>query len=73
MINNINSIQTYQKLIDINVNKINHLEVVSKKEDRLELSKEITEQIIIENSFKTQILPIKTEDEMTKTILDIKI
>ena len=37
-----------------------------------DLTKELTEQIIIENGFKAQAPAIKTQDEMTKTLLDIK-
>ncbi len=36
------------------------------------LNKELTDQIVIENGFKAQIPAIKTQDEMTKTLLDIK-
>ena len=88
MINNINSLNAHQKLMDINANNIanvntadfkaqdakieNNLEVISREGDRVELSKEITNQIVIEDGFKAQIPAIKTQDEMTKTILDIK-
>jgi len=37
-----------------------------------DLTKELTDQIIIENGFKAQAPAIKTQDEMTKTLLDIK-
>ena len=89
MIYNINSLQSHQKLLNNNANNIanintknytpqqahieNNLQVNYSKEDKLDLSKEITEQIIIENGFKAQIPAIKTQDEITKTILDIKI
>ena len=85
---NINSLMAHQTLMDINANNIanintsnfkpdeahieNNLEVKSSKGDRLELSKELTNQIVIENGFKAQVPPIKTEDEMTKSLLDIK-
>jgi len=88
MINNINSLKVHQTLMDINANNIanvntknfkpdeavigNNLEVNSQKGDRLELSKEITNQVVIENGFKAQVPAIKTQDEMTKTLLDIK-
>jgi len=36
------------------------------------LTKELTDQIVIEDGFKAQIPAIKTQDEMTKTLLDIK-
>ena len=85
---NISSLNAHQTLMDINANNIanvntnkfkpdeahieNNLDVKEKKTDKLELSKEITNQIAIENGFKAQVAPIKTQDEMTKTILDIK-
>ena len=88
MLNNINSMSAHQTLMDINANNIanvntknfkpdeaiigNNLEVNSQKGDRLDLSKEITNQIVIENGFKAQAPAIKTQDEMTKTLLDIK-
>jgi len=88
MLNNINSMTAHQTLMDINANNIanvntknfkpdegvigNNLKVDSQKGDRLDLSKEITNQIVIENGFKAQAPAIKTQDEMTKTILDIK-
>ena len=88
MLNNINSMTSHQTLMDINSNNIanvntknfkpdegvigNNLEVNSQKGDRLELSKEITNQVVIENGFKAQAPAIKTQDEMTKTLLDIK-
>ncbi|NPA88288.1 MAG: hypothetical protein GXO01_06220 [Epsilonproteobacteria bacterium] len=37
-----------------------------------DLTKELTDQIVIEEGFKAQIPAIKTQDEMTKTLLDIK-
>jgi flagellar hook protein FlgE len=37
-----------------------------------DLTKELPEQIVIEDGFKAQVPAIKTEDEMTKTLLDIK-
>jgi flagellar hook protein FlgE len=36
------------------------------------LTKELTDQIVIEDGFKAQAPAIKTEDEMYKTLLDIK-
>ena len=88
MLNNINSMSAHQTLMDINANNIanvntknfkpdeavigDKLEVNSQKGDRLELSKEITNQIVIENGFKVQAPAIKTQNEMTKTLLDIK-
>ena len=37
-----------------------------------DLTKELTDQIVIEDGFKVQIPAIKTQDEMIKTLLDIK-
>jgi len=37
-----------------------------------DLTKGMTDQVIIEAGFKAQIPAIKTQDEMTKTLLDIK-
>jgi flagellar hook protein FlgE len=37
-----------------------------------DLTKELTDQIVIEDGFKAQVPAIKTQDEMTKTLLDIK-
>ena len=88
MINNINSLQSHQILLDNNANNIanintknfkpqdahieNNLKINLTKEDKLDLSKEITDQIIIENGAKAQVSAIKTQDEITKTTLDIK-
>ena len=85
---NTSSLMAHQKMMDINANNIanvntqnfkpedahieDNLKVNSHKGDKLELSKEITDQIAIENGFKAQVAPIKTENEMTKTLLDIK-
>ena len=85
---NISSLNAHQRLLDINANNIanvntqkfkpdeaniqNGLKVNEKKGDRVELSQEITNQIAIENGFKAQVPAIKTQDEMTKTLLDIK-
>ena len=41
--------------------------------NNVNLEKEIVNQIVIENGFKAQIPAIKTQDEMTKTLLDIKV
>jgi len=89
MINNINSLKVHQTLMDINANNIanvntkdfkpddaqisNDFKISTTKSDRLDLSKEITDQIVIKDGFKAQIPPIKTQDEMTKTLLDIKV
>ena len=85
MINNINSLNAHQTLMNINANnianvnfqaqdgKIESLKVRVRKGDSVNLSKEIVEQIIIEDGFKAQIPTIKTQDEMTKTLLDIKV
>jgi len=88
MINNINSLNAHQILMDINANNIanintknfkaddaqinSNFNISANKSDRLDLSKEITTQIVIEDGFKAQVPPIKTQDEMTKTLLDIK-
>jgi flagellar hook protein FlgE len=66
-----------------NVNTKDFKSVDAKIVDRLEIStntvnegtnltKELTEQIVIENGFKAQVPAIKTQDEITKTLLDIK-
>ena len=77
MINNINSLNAHQVLMDINANnkdtKIESLEVKVREGDSVDLSKEIVDQIIIEDGFKAQIPAIKTQNEMTKTLLDIKV
>ncbi len=85
---NVLSLFSHQNLININSNNIaninsqnfepkqanieNNLQVVSNKNDRLTLSNEIVNQIIIKDGFKAQITPIKTQETMTKTLLDIK-
>ncbi len=52
----------------------NNLEVKVRKTDKsVDLTKEITDQIVIEDGFKAQISAIKTQDDMTKTLLDIKV
>ncbi len=51
----------------------NNLEVnVKTTKNSVNLSKELTQQNVIEYGFKAQIPAIKTQDEMTKTLLDIK-
>jgi len=66
-----------------NVNTEDFNSVEAKIVDKLEISasdtksptdltKELTDQIVIEDGFKAQIPAIKTQDEMTKTLLDIK-
>ena len=85
---NVNSLTAHQTLMDINANNIanintsnfkpdeahieNNLEVKTDKIDKLDLNKELINQMVIENGFKAQVPPIKTEDEMTKSLLDIK-
>ena len=57
----------------INAHITDKLEISSHiSENGTDLTKEIANQIEIKNGFKAQIPVIKTEDEMTKTILDIK-
>ena len=90
MINtNINALQAYRILTDINANNVANVNTEDFKAtdahitDKLDISthtskygtnlnKELTDQIVIENGFKAQIPAIKTQDEMTKTLLDIK-
>ena len=66
-----------------NVNTKNFKAVDAKIVDKLEIStntsnkgtnltKELTDQIIIEKGYKAQAPAIKTQDEMTKTLLNIK-
>ena len=66
-----------------NVNTKDFQSVDAKIVDKLEIStntnkegtsltKELTDQIVIENGYKAQVPAIKTQDEMTKTLLDIK-
>ncbi len=51
----------------------NNLEVNANVSDTgTDLTKELTGQIVIEYGFKAQVPAIKTQDEMTKTLLDIK-
>ncbi len=45
--------------------------VVSSTNSPTELSRELTDQIVIENGFDAQIRSIKTEDEMVGTLLDM--
>ncbi|MEO1928549.1 MAG: flagellar basal body rod C-terminal domain-containing protein [Nautiliaceae bacterium] len=88
MINNINSLQAYQTLIDVNANNIanvntedfnstdarivDKLDISSYQEEGVNITKELTNQIVIEDGFKAQLPAIKTQEEMDKTILDIK-
>jgi len=88
MINNINSLQTHQTLMDVNANNIanvntedfnstearivDKLDISSYQEEGVNLEKELTDQIVIEDGFKAQLPAIKTQEEMDKTILDIK-
>jgi flagellar hook protein FlgE len=52
---------------------VDKLEISSNVTDEgTNLNKEITDQIVIEDGFKAQIPAIKTQDEMTETLLDIK-
>ncbi|NPA11071.1 MAG: flagellar biosynthesis protein FlgE [Epsilonproteobacteria bacterium] len=51
----------------------NNLEVnAATSEFGTNLTKELTDQIVIEDGFKAQAPAIKTQDEMTQTLLDIK-
>jgi len=85
---NVNSMQAHQKLMDINANNIanvntenfnstsahitDRLEISANTDASVDITKEITDQIVIEDGFKAQVPAIKTQDEMTKTLLDIK-
>ncbi|QCI28311.1 flagellar basal body rod C-terminal domain-containing protein [Caminibacter pacificus] len=52
---------------------VDKLEISSRDTQKpTDLTKELTDQIVIEEGFKAQIPAIKTQDEMTKTLLDIK-
>jgi flagellar hook protein FlgE len=52
---------------------VDKLEIsASTSQSGTDLTKELTDQIVIEDGFKAQIPAIKTQDEMTKTLLDIK-
>jgi flagellar hook protein FlgE len=70
--NNIANINTKNfKAVDGRIE--NNLEVKTYVSDKeVSLEKELTDQIVIKEGFKAQIPAIKTQDEMTKTILDIK-
>ena len=53
---------------------VDKLEISSiNTEEPTDLTKELTEQIVIEEGFKAQLPAIKTQDELTKTLLDIKV
>ncbi|WP_457563565.1 flagellar basal body rod C-terminal domain-containing protein [Caminibacter pacificus] len=52
---------------------VDKLEISSRDTQKpTDLTKELTDQIVIEEGFKAQVPAIKTQDEMTKTLLDIK-
>ena len=53
---------------------VDKLEISSiNTEEPTDLTKKLTEQIVIEEGFKAQLPAIKTQDELTKTLLDIKV
>jgi len=82
------SMNAHQTLMDINANNIanvntegfkptnahivDKLDISTSTGESVNLTKEITDQIVIEYGFKAQVPAIKTADEMTKTLLDIK-
>ena len=70
--NNIANVNTQDfKASEANIGK--DLQVQGGETDSpTDLTKELTNQIVIEDGFKAQVPAIKTQDEMTKTLLDIK-
>jgi flagellar hook protein FlgE len=70
--NNIANVNT-KDFQSVNARMVDKLEISTKTVDEgVNLTKELTDQIVIENGFKAQMPAIKTQDEMTKTLLDIK-
>ena len=89
LITNINALNAHQTLMDINANNIanvntqnfdstsahivDNLDISTSLTPGVNLTKELTNQILILYGFKAQIPAIETQDEMTKTLLDIKV
>ena len=84
---NSTSMQSHQTLMDITANNVANINTdnFEAKEGRIgnnlevndapmknELSKNMVDELVISNGYKVQVPAIKTEDEMTKTLLDIK-
>jgi flagellar hook protein FlgE len=89
LITNINALNAHQTLMDINANNIanvntqnfdstsanivDNLDISTSLTPGVNLTKELINQIPILYGFKAQIPAIETQDEMTKTLLDIKV
>ena len=70
--NNVANINT-EKFQATDAHIVDKLEISTNINDNgTNLAKEITDQIVVENGFKAQIPVIKTQDEITQTILDVK-
>ena len=79
--------QAHQTLMDITANNVANInsEDFKAKEGRIgnnlkvgyapmdnNLEKNMVDELVISNGYKVQVPAIKTQDEMTKTLLDIK-
>ena len=84
---NIASMNAHQTLMDISANNVANINTKNfdAREGRIEnnlevndapmdnsLAKNMVDELIISDGYKVQVPVIKTEDEMTKTILDLK-
>lgn len=70
MSSNVSSIGNQMALLNTSASNIAKAGVGEKYVD---LAKEFTDQIKIEDGVKANAVAIKTEDEMSKTLLDIKV
>ena len=84
---NATSMQAHQTLMDITANNVANIntEDFKAKEGRIgnnlevndapmenNLAKNMVDELVISNGYKVQVPAIQTQDEMTKTLLDIK-
>ena len=84
---NATSMQAHQTLMDITSNNVANInsEDFKAKEGRIDnnlevndapmennLAKNMVDELVISNGYKVQVPAIQTQDEMTKTLLDIK-
>ena len=84
---NATSMQAHQTLMDITANNVANINTddFKAKEGRIgnnlevndapmenNLAKNMVDELVISNGYKVQVPAIQTQDEMTKTLLDIK-
>lgn len=70
--NNISSINSSQTLLNKSAHNIANVNNTS-KETQTDLAKELTEQILIQNSVESNVSAIKVQDDILGSLLDIKV